>query len=88
MKKKEPEYETDCGLLLFEVINNAIMMLTQVVLRLDEIIGFESCHGACFQNDIGGSVDPNKFITFVKARLVCSVSGGGNIPVYYNELCE
>lgn len=40
------------------------------------------------KNDIGGSVDPNKFITFVKARLVCSVSGGGNIPVYYNELYD
>lgn len=40
------------------------------------------------KNDIGGGVDPNKFLTFVKARIVCSVSSGDDIPIYYNELYD
>ncbi|XP_022110687.1 uncharacterized protein LOC110990146 [Acanthaster planci] len=37
------------------------------------------------KNDIGGITNTNRFITFIKARLQCSISDS-NIPFYYDDI--
>lgn len=46
-----------------------------------------SCH--FYQNDVGGQrVLVNKWSTFIKARLVCSVPGPHGIDTHFNQLGE
>lgn len=47
----------------------------------------QSQHSPSLQNDAGGQrVLVNKWSTFNKARLVCSVPGPGGIDTYFDEL--
>lgn len=45
------------------------------------------CPFSFFQNDVGGQrILVNKWSTFLKARLVCSVPGVNGIDTYFDEL--
>lgn len=43
----------------------------------------------CYQNDEGGQKSlVNKWTTFLKARLVCSVMGEDGVETFFDELSE
>jgi len=47
------------------------------------------CSSVCIQNDVGGLRSlTNKWTTFLKARLVCSIPGPDGVDTHFDELRE
>lgn len=51
------------------------------------LYGFVSVYAVVFQNDVGGLRSlTNKWTTFLKARLVCSIPGTDGVDTHFDEL--
>lgn len=49
--------------------------------------GFVTVYVVVFQNDVGGLRSlTNKWTTFLKARLVCSIPGPDGVDTHFDEL--
>lgn len=55
--------------------------------RCTMLYGFVSVYAVVFQNDVGGLRSlTNKWTTFLKARLVCSIPGTDGVDTHFDEL--
>lgn len=67
-----------CVLLIAVVLLDTCAVLAAVLLR---------CMRFVFQNDVGGLRSlTNKWTTFLKARLVCSIPGPDGVDTHFDEL--
>lgn len=58
-----------------------------ILLKIQHYIYGRMC--LCYQNDEGGQkILVNKWTTFLKARLVCSVMGDDGVETFFDELSE